>query len=168
MNCNLGYKRDGTGGARSGGVVFLCEGALMRYVGVDYGTKRIGLAVCDELEISAGPLAQIQGSGSRNLMADAMAVAKMASEYDVDEYVVGLAYNMDGTVGRQGQLCQEFAQVLGQATGKKVHLFDERLSSEAAEAKLLAAGLTKKKRKARTDMLAAAIILQSFLDVKNR
>ena len=139
----------------------------MRYFGVDYGSKRIGLAVCDELEISAGPLAQIQGSGAGNVMADALAVAKVAEEYQVDEYVVGLPYNMDGSVGGQGQLCQEFAEMLAQATGKKVHMFDERLSSEAAEAKLLAAGLTKKKRQARTDMLAAAIILQSFLDAKD-
>lgn len=140
----------------------------MRYLGVDYGSKRIGLAVCDELEISAGPVAQIQGSNARNLTADALAVAKMAQEYQVDEYVVGMPYNMDGSVGPQGQLCQEFAQTLAQATGKNVHLFDERLTSEAAEAKLLAAGLTKKKRQARTDMLAAAIILQSFLDAKER
>ena len=140
----------------------------MRYLGVDYGSKRIGLAVCDELEISAGPLAQIQGSGAGNLVADALAVAKVAEEYQVDEYVVGLPYNMDGSVGGQGQLCQEFAEMLAQATGKKVHMFDERLTSEAAEAKLLAAGLTKKKRRARTDMLAAAIILQSFLDAKER
>ena len=140
----------------------------MRYLGVDYGSKRIGLAVCDELEISAGPLAQIEGSGAGNLAADALAVAKVAEEYQVEEYVVGLPYNMDGSVGGQGQLCQEFAEMLAQATGKKVHMFDERLTSEAAEAKLLAAGLTKKKRRARTDMLAAAIILQSFLDAKER
>ena len=140
----------------------------MRYMGVDYGSKRIGLAVCDELEISAGPLAQIEGSGAGNLVADALAVAKVAEEYQVDEYVVGLPYNMDGSVGGQGQLCQEFAEMLAQATGKKVHMFDERLTSEAAEAKLLAAGLTKKKRRARTDMLAAAIILQSFLDAKEQ
>jgi len=138
----------------------------MRYLGVDYGAKRIGLAICDELEISAGPLAQIEGSGAGNLPADALAVAKIAQEYGVDEYVVGLPYNMDGSVGSQGQLCQEFARMLAQATGKKVHLFDERLSSEAAEAKMLEAGLTRKKRRARTDMLAAAIILQSFLDAK--
>ena len=140
----------------------------MRYLSVDYGSKRIGLAVCDELEISAGPLAQIEGSGAGHLVADALAVAKIAAEYAVQEYVVGLPYNMDGTVGGQGRLCQEFARTLGQATGKKVHLFDERLSSEAARAKLLEAGLTSKKRRARTDMLAAAIILQSFLDQKNR
>ena len=139
----------------------------MRYLGVDYGSKRIGLAVCDELEISAGPLAQIEGSGRAHLVADALAVAKIAEEYAVGEYVVGLPYNMDGTIGEQARLCQEFAQMLGQATGKKVHLFDERLSSEAARAKLLDAGLTSKKRRARTEMLAAAIILQSFLDAKN-
>ncbi len=138
----------------------------MRYLAVDYGSKRIGLAVCDELEISAGPLAQIEGSGQAHLVADALAVAKVAQEDQVAEYVVGLPYNMDGSVGGQGQLCQEFAEMLAQATGKKVHMFDERLTSEAAEAKLLAAGLTKKKRRARTDMLAAAIILQSFLDAK--
>ena len=111
-------------------------------------------------------MAQIEGSGTGNLLADALAVAKLAQEYAVDEYVVGLPYNMDGSVGPQGLLCQKFAQTLAQATGKQVHMFDERLSSEAAEAKLLDAGLTKKKRKARTDMLAAAIILQSFLDAK--
>ncbi len=99
----------------------------MRYLGVDYGAKRIGLAVCDELEISAGPLAQIEGSGAGNLPADALAVAKIAEEYGVDEYVVGLPYNMDGSVGSQGRLCQEFARMLAQATGKKVHLFEERL-----------------------------------------
>lgn len=140
----------------------------MRYLAVDFGSKRIGLAVCDQLEISAGPLVQLEGSGARDLPADALAVAKIAQEYCVDEYVVGLPYNMDSSIGPQGLLCQEFAQTLAQTTGKQVHLFDERLSSEAAEAKLLSTGLTKKKRKARTDMLAAAIILQSFLDAKNR
>ncbi len=140
----------------------------MRYLAIDFGTKRIGLAVCDELEISAGPLVQVDGSDARDLPADALAVAKLAQEYCVDEYVVGLPYNMDGSVGPQGILCQNFAQILSQTTGKKVHMFDERLTSEAAEAKLLNAGLTKKKRKARTDMIAAAIILQSFLDAKNR
>ena len=140
----------------------------MRYLAVDYGTKRIGLAICDELEISAGPLAQLRGSGARDLLADAFAVTRLADEYGVDQYVVGMPYNMDGSRGPQAQLCQKFAEVLGQVAGKKVHLFDERLTSEEAEAKLLASGLTKKKRQARTDMLAAAIILQSFLDAESR
>ena len=100
----------------------------MRYLGIDFGTKRIGLAVCDELEISAGPLAQVEGSGARDLPADVLAVAKLAQEYGVDEYVVGLPYNMDGSVGPQGLLCQKFAQILSQTTGKKVHMFDERLT----------------------------------------
>ncbi len=139
----------------------------MRYLAVDYGTKRIGLAICDQAEIVASPFAQIQGTGSGNLPADALAVIKAADQYDIDQYVVGMPYNMDDSEGSQAQKCREFSQALAQASGKKVHLFDERLTSEAAEAKLLEAGLTKKKRQARTDMLAAAIILQSFLDSKN-
>ena len=139
----------------------------MRYLAVDYGTKRIGLALCDELEIAASPLAQIRGCGGKNLLTDALAVARVAGEYDVAEYVVGLPYNMDGSLGPQAKLCQEFSQALGQATGKKVHLFDERLTSDEAERKLLSTGMTKKKRQARTDMLAAAIILQSFLESQN-
>jgi putative Holliday junction resolvase len=71
-------------------------------------------------------------------------------------------------LGPQAQLCQKFAKDLGQVTAKPVHLFDERLTSEAAKAKLLNAGLTSKKRRACTDMIAAAIILQSFLDAKDR
>ena len=140
----------------------------MRYLAVDYGTKRIGLAICDELEITASPLAQIRAATGGSLRTDAQAVARIAAEYDVAEYVVGLPYNMDGSLGPQAQLCQRFAQALGQITSKKVHLFDERLSSDTAEAKLLETHLTPKKRRARTDMLAAALILQSFLDAKVR
>ena len=140
----------------------------MRYLAVDYGTKRIGLAICDELEIAASPLAQIRARSRGNLSADAQAVSQVTAEYDVAEYVVGLPYNMDGSLGPQAQLCQRFAQALGAVTAKPVHLFDERLTSEAAEAKLLDIGLTSKKRRARTDMVAAALILQSFLDAKHR
>ena len=140
----------------------------MRYLAVDYGTKRIGLAICDELEIAASPLAQIRARARGNFSADAQAVVQVTAEYDVAEYVVGLPYNMDGSLGPQAQLCQRFAKALGQITAKPVHLFDERLTSEAAKAKLLDTGLTSKKRRARTDMIAAAVILQSFLDAKDR
>ena len=140
----------------------------MRYLAVDYGTKRIGLAICDELEIAASPLAKIKAKRGGSLRTDAQAVARIAAEYDVAEYVVGLPYNMDGSLGPQAQLCQRFAQALGEITARKVHLFDERLTSEAAKAKLLDVGLTSKKRRARTDMVAAAIILQSFMDANRR
>ena len=139
----------------------------MRHLAVDYGTKRIGLAICDELEIVASPLAQIRARARGHFSADAQAVVQVAAQYDVAEYVVGLPYNMDGSIGPQAQLCQRFAQALEKITAKPVHLFDERLTSEAAKAKLLNAGLTSKKRRARTDMIAAAVILQSFLDAKD-
>ena len=140
----------------------------MRYLAVDYGTKRIGVAICDELEIAASPLVQIRAKTGGRLRTDAQAVAQSAAEYDVAEYVVGLPYNMDGSLGPQAQICQKFAKALVEVTAKPVHLFDERLTSEAAKDKLLNAGLTSKKRRGRTDMIAAAIILQSFLDAKDR
>ena len=139
----------------------------MRYLAVDYGTKRIGLAICDELEIIASPLVQIKAAPGGDSSADVHAIARIAADYDVAEYVVGLPYNMDGSLGLQAQLCQQFARVLAEVTACKVHLFDERLTSEVAEARLLEAHLTSKKRRARTDMLAAAVILQSFLDAKH-
>ena len=139
----------------------------MRYLAVDYGTKRIGLAICDELEIAASPLAKIRSKTGGRLRTDAQAVAQIAAEYDVAEYVVGLPYNMDGSLGPQAQICQKFAKALGEVTAKPVHLFDERLTSEAAKAKLLETHLTSKKRRALTDMVAAAVILQSFMDAKH-
>ena len=141
---------------------------IMRYLAVDYGTKRIGLAICDELEIAASPLAQIRARARGHFSADAQAVCQISAEYDVAEYIVGLPYNMDGSLGPQAQICQKFAKALVEVTAKPVHLFDERLTSEAAKTKLLAAGLTNKKRRARTDMVAAAVILQSFLEAKDR
>ena len=140
----------------------------MRYLAVDYGTRRIGLAICDELEIAASPLAQIRARVRGHFSADAQAVIQIAAEYDVAEYVIGLPYNMDGSLGPQAKLCQQFATALGEVTSRPVHLFDERLTTEAAKAKLLHAGLTSKKRRARTDMVAAAVILQSFLEAKGR
>ena len=139
----------------------------MRYLAVDYGTKRIGLAICDALEIAASPLAQIRARSRGRLSADAQAVIQVAAEYEVGEYIVGLPYNMDGSLGPQAQLCQRFAEALGGVTPKPIHLFDERLTTEAAKDKLTDSGLTNKKRRACTDMIAAAVILQSFLDAKD-
>ena len=105
----------------------------MRYLAVDYGTRRIGLAVCDELEIAASPLVQIKATAGGNLSADAQAVAKVATEYGVAEYVVGLPYNMDNSLGPQAQLCQRFGKALAEVTSKKVHLFDERRELDRTE-----------------------------------
>ena len=137
---------------------------MPRFLGIDYGTKRIGLAVSDPDATIASPLRTIQSRGDAGQ--DAMAVAAVAREYEVDELVVGLPLNMDGTEGEQAKICRTFGEALQRETGLPVSYCDERLSSFAADELLRPAELTRKKKKARRDRIAAQITLQSFLDAR--
>ena len=133
----------------------------MRYLAIDYGTKRTGLAICDAGESMACPLEVISGIGN-----PAEYIAKVAHEEEAEAFVVGLPLNMDDTEGPQSKKVREFAKILGEKSDLPIHFFDERLSTFDAEGKL--AGLyTRKKKKGRLDAVAAASILQSFLDSKN-
>ena len=139
---------------------------MARYLGIDYGSKRIGLAVGDCGAGIASPLATIYVRGST---ADHVRdVVAYASDYEIAAFVVGLPLNMDGTEGDQAKVTRAFADTLARATGLPVHYHDERLSSVAARELMLPAGLTRKKRKARLDRVAAQVILQSFLDTQGK
>lgn len=129
---------------------------------IDYGTKRIGLAVADDQTRLAAPILGVPGRGQPE--ADAKAVLAAAAEYGIDEFVVGLPLNMDDSEGPQARVAREFGRTLEHLTHLPVHYFDERLSSESAREKLQPAELTRKKRKARLDGVAAQAILQEFLD----
>ena len=134
----------------------------LRYVGIDYGSRRIGLAVSDPMGTIASPLRTVEVSGSA---ADHVTkVVSAAAEFDVDEWVVGHPFNMDGSEGPQARVCSAFADLLAGETGKVVHMWDERLSSSQADVYLAEGELTNKKKKSRRDKVAAQIILQSFLD----
>ena len=135
---------------------------MPRFLGIDYGTKRIGLAVSDPDATIASPLRTIQSRGDAGQ--DAMAVAAVAREYEVDELVVGLPLNMDGTEGEQAKICRTFGEALQRETGLPVSYCDERLSSFAADELLRPAELTRKKKKARRDRVAAQVMLQGFLE----
>jgi putative Holliday junction resolvase len=87
-------------------------------------------------------------------------------EYAVNAYVLGIPFNMDGSVGKQVKITRDFGRRLAVASKRPVHEWDERLSSKAADVHLAETGLTLKKRKARRDALAAQIILQTFLDAQ--
>lgn len=134
--------------------------------GVDYGTRRIGLAISDASGTIASPLKTLAASGDST--GDARAVSSAVAEFDVAEWVVGWPLNMDGSPGPQARLSEEFAAALRACTGQPVHLFDERLSSQEADTKMAMSGLTHKKKKARRDALAALVILQSYLDERNQ
>jgi len=133
---------------------------------IDYGAKRIGLAVGDTETNLAAPVLGVPGSGSPQQ--DARAVLAASREYGADELVLGLPLNMDDTEGPQARIVREFGETLKRLSGLPVHYFDERLSSETAREKMIGGELTRKKRKARIDGLAAQAILQEFLDSETR
>ena len=138
---------------------------LGRLCGVDYGSKRIGLAVGDPACSIASPLATLAAKGS--LADQARVVIEAAAEYDVGGWVVGLPLNMDGTEGPQAKAARRFGDELAKISGKAVHCWDERLSSQQADTYLRQADLTRKKHRARRDRVAAQVILQTFLDARS-
>ncbi len=135
---------------------------MTRYLGIDYGTKRIGLAVSDLETKIASPLTTIDAAGSVSHQVGA--VAEVAHDYTVAAFVVGLPLNMDGSEGKQAKTTRAFGEALARTTDLPVHYYDERLSSVAAEELLAPAELTRRKRKGRLDPVAAQVILQGFLD----
>ncbi|MFQ5410902.1 MAG: Holliday junction resolvase RuvX [Phycisphaerae bacterium] len=131
-------------------------------LGIDYGLKRIGLAIADPGVGVALPLATL--SGRNDVTRDARNVADVAAEQGASVLVVGLPLNMDGGEGEQSEVTRRFAGELGRLSGLVVHLQDERLSSDAALEALGAAGVRSGKRKGLVDRIAAQKILQAYLD----
>ncbi|MCK4659762.1 MAG: Holliday junction resolvase RuvX, partial [Phycisphaerae bacterium] len=138
------------------------EIAICRFVGIDYGTKRIGLAVGAAGGCIVSPLATVEATGDLDAQIERILCA--VKDYEVDHWVVGLPLNMDGSDSEQTRITRRFAKAFSKRVSQPVHLWDERLSSRQADEYLAAAQLTLKKRKARRDRLAAQIILQTFLD----
>ena len=134
------------------------HGALM---GLDPGTKTIGVAVSDGLRLTATALETIR---RRKFADDAARLAEIARHRAIAGIVVGLPLNMDGTAGPRAQSARAFARNVAAALDLPVALFDERLSSEAAEEAMAAAGMSRKRRAGAVDRIAAAIILQGALD----
>ncbi len=135
----------------------------MRILALDVGSKRIGLAVSDELGFIAQALKTLDTKGRQR---DIDSIIRIVNEMDVSEIVVGMPYNMNGSEGPQAQKVSEFADQLSRATSVPVLKWDERMSTLAAEKILLEADLSRLKRRKVIDKVAAAIILQGYLDSK--
>jgi putative Holliday junction resolvase len=132
------------------------------FLGIDYGEKRIGLAVGESRLAVASPLAAIQARS--HIAHDVRTILRRASSYEIKAFVIGLPLNMDGTEGEQARLTRRFGDQLARETTLPVHYWDERLSSVTARELVLPAELTRKQRKNRLDCVAAQVILQSFLE----
>ena len=137
----------------------------MKMLGVDYGDARIGLSVCDELEILATPLCTVKSESMRKNIDK---VAEIAKRESVQKIVLGLPLNMDGTEGVRASKTRSFGNVLQKVSGVPVEYFDERLSSVEAEEIMETVQLKKSKRKNVIDRIAAQIILQSYMDANKK
>ena len=139
----------------------------MRILGIDYGRKRIGLAISDPLGITAQGLPTLErGDLAGDIDMDIKALSEIIREREVGEMVVGLPKNMDGTIGESAREVLAFVEVLKERFGLRVHLMDERLSTVRAHRAMKEGGLSRKKRTGKVDMLSAQLILQGYLDRK--
>jgi putative Holliday junction resolvase len=137
----------------------------MRILGLDFGTKTIGVAVSDE----TGLIGQGVGTIKRtNLQQDLRELQKKIEQYHVEKIVIGLPKNMDGSLGNSAQLVFDFIEKLKKTFSIQVDTWDERLSTVEAERVLLDADMSRNKRKKVIDKVAATIILQGYLDYINR
>lgn len=139
---------------------------IARYLGIDFGARRVGLAVGDSDGSIASPVALVASSGDIEELC--RKIQSVADDYDVEAFVVGLPLNMDDSEGPQAKLCRQFGETLERLTGQAVHYFDERLTSLSADDHLFDAQLTRGKKKARRDAVAAQLMLQSFLESLDR
>jgi len=134
----------------------------VRYLAVDLGEARTGLAVGDDETGLVSALTTIEiPAKRRDDLLDA--IAKAADDQGADALVVGLPLNMDGSEGGAAKKARDFGQALGERAGLAVHFQDERLTSAAADWTMAQSGLTHKQKKARRDALAAAAVLRDFL-----
>jgi len=134
-----------------------------RVLAIDFGTKRLGVAVSDEAGIVGMPLATVDRVGRR---ADVALVAEIVKEKDVDHVVVGLPLNLDGTPGTYADDARRFGTALESACEVGVTYWDERLTTAEAERLLIGFDVSRRKRRKVIDKLAATLILQSYLDAR--
>lgn len=136
----------------------------MRYLAVDYGTKRIGLAVTDELEFGAYPLRTLVRS--RSLRHDLAEIARLAAKEEVKELIVGLPLNADGSRGPAAENAAQFARALQKHTPLPIRLHDEFLTTWEAEQELIEADVSRRRRREVIDQMAAVHLLEAFLRAK--
>ena len=132
----------------------------MRVMGIDYGDARTGIAISDLLCSIVGTTTVIH---SRSREKTLIEIQRLVRENEVGEIVMGLPKNMDGTEGARAQLCREFAQLVEEATGLKVAMWDERRTTVEAHNILSAHNYHGKKRKNTVDAVAASLILEGYL-----
>lgn len=139
----------------------------MRIMGLDFGAKTVGVAVSDSLLLTAQGVEIIRRKEENKLRQTLARIEELITEYEVTEIVLGLPKNMNATEGVRVELTKEFKDKLERRTGLPVTMWDERLTTVAADKIMMEAGVRRENRKEYVDKIAAALILQGYLDRKS-
>ena len=140
----------------------------MRIMGLDFGSKTVGVAISDPLLITAQGIEIIRRKEENKLRQTLARIEELIEEYEVKEIVLGLPKNMNDTLGPRVDLTLEFKEKLERRTGLPVHTWDERLTTVSADRTMMEAGIRREHRKEYVDKIAAVLILQGFLDCRGR
>lgn len=135
-----------------------------RWMGLDYGTKTVGVAVSDALGITAQGVETVTRKSNKKLRQTLARIESLIKEYEVEKIVLGLPKNMNNTLGQRAEETMEFQAMLERRTGLQVILWDERLTTMESERILQSGGVRRENRKERIDWMAATLILQSYMD----
>ena len=136
----------------------------MRILGLDFGSKTVGVAVSDGLLLTAQGVENIERKDENKLRKTCARIEELIAEYEITEIVLGLPKKMNNTEGERVEKTKAFGEMLERRTGLPVHYWDERLTTVAAEQILIESGVRRENRKAVIDKVAAGLILQGYLD----
>ncbi len=136
----------------------------MRVMGLDYGSKTVGVAISDPLKITAQGIETIQRKEENKLRKTLARIEELVKEYEVEQIVLGFPKNMNNTIGERAEKSLELKEMLERRTGLPVVMWDERLTTVEAERTLIESNVRRENRKKYVDKIAAVFILQNYLD----
>lgn len=136
----------------------------MRIMGLDYGTKTVGVAISDALHVTAQGIETITRKEENKLRRTCARIEALIKEYEVEKIVLGFPKHMNNDVGERAERALEFKEMLERRTGLEVVMWDERLTTVSAERTLMESGVRREDRKKYIDKIAAVFILQGYLD----
>ena len=136
----------------------------MRIMGLDYGSKTVGVAISDPLGITAQGIETITRKDENKLRKTCARIEALIEEYQVEKIIIGLPKHMNNDIGIRAEKSMEFAEMLKRRTGLEVQMWDERLTTMEAERTLIESNIRREDRKKYIDKIAAVFILQGYLD----
>ena len=140
----------------------------MRIMGLDYGTKTVGVAISDALGLTAQGVETIERKEENKLRRTLARIEELVKEYEVERIVLGFPKHMNNDIGERAEKSLEFKEMLERRTGLEVVMWDERLTTVSAERTLMESGIRREDRKKYIDKIAAVFILQGYLDSVSR